>query len=296
MMPITWIVWIFTFLFPVIVVAERPSAEEINSYKKKFSYKYLVEPFLKLDKRLRENTQLQVTHCSILTTEPEESIIRYKGLGSCIYDQISFAPEEREARQVIIHTLINQERPFDLTLKWDDLSIKDVFRAYWNKNPLDLETKISLTSTDPDQNISEFFKNIFTLRILQDLDSLEEVSQKEEKEENMEEFFDTLSESEPLLSKIIQVTNYIAQEIENTQQLTFTEHLVFVAATLDINKVEISIYPYEEQDSALTNQHLTIDTAFMDTSGDEIFDFELVTDYFPGAKEFSIFYDGEPID
>ena len=124
------------YVFLIFIFFSFPSFGEPseNSYTSHFIYETLLEPLIHLDSALQNNKFFQITHCSIAS---DETPVQYKALGSCLYKEIPLFSEEKQ-KSIVIHTLVRENRRFDLKFTWQSISLTQLFSSYTNENPTEL--------------------------------------------------------------------------------------------------------------------------------------------------------------
>ena len=195
----------------------KDSSEEddvFGVYGKSSVYEYVIEPVLGFDHLL----QGIVTHCRIVKEGVSSPIQIYDGLGSCLYAQIPFLPEEEKSlRTVIIDLNPIETEESQLIFEWEAMSFMDFIYAYGEQSLQSLSNKLSLRSVST-KSLSLFIKKVLRAYNIEDtgfLSRLFKVKANEvrvtlEPYDNQESrlVFSLLDESGKILHTIEAITNY----------------------------------------------------------------------------------------
>lgn len=144
---------------------EHHTMSQNKSYGKSVMYEYLIEPFVHLDAFLT-NSHFKSVHCRILETPDVVKI--YEGLGSCLFEQISFVEQEKKST-VIVYTILENNEGYDFLITWKPFSIMNILSSYRDKNLKKMSNQISIVSISQN-GLSEFIYRYLEILREQEMD------------------------------------------------------------------------------------------------------------------------------
>ncbi len=155
-------------LIPLFLFAEEKAksfdvlstVSESSDYGRSTLYSYLLEPFIVLD----EKWDSVVSHCSILDKDLQ-TIQIYKGMGSCLFDQVDVLSNEEEVEKNIIFHVTLEGQSFDLLFQWEGFSLQEVFSSYMDEEPHRLSSRISFRLINSGLSLSDFLLALISSEI-----------------------------------------------------------------------------------------------------------------------------------